>query len=53
MIHGHNGKYVWSHSYMYGQVLCQICKDPEVWLSNPQVIPKAQLWGWGNLDMCI
>ena len=45
--------HVWSHSYMYGQVLCQICKDPEVWLSNPQVIPKAQLWGWGNLDICI
>ena len=45
--------HVRSHSYMYGQVFCQICKDPEVWLSKPQVIPKAQLWGWGNLDICI
>ena len=35
--------HVRSDSYIYGQVLCQICKDPEVWLSNLQVIPKAQL----------
>ena len=45
--------HVRSDSYIYGQVLCQICKDPEVWLSNLQIIPKAQLWGWGNLDICI
>ena len=45
--------HVGSDSCIYGQVLCQICKDPEVLLSNLQVIPKAQLWGWGNLDICI
>ena len=30
--------HVRSHSYIYGQVLCQICKDPEVWLSKPQFV---------------
>ena len=40
--------HVRSDSYIYGQVLCQIFKDPEVWLSNLQVIPKAQLYGWGE-----
>ena len=36
---------------MYGPI--PTFMDPEVWLSNPQVIPKAQLLGWGNLDICI
>ena len=36
---------------MYGPI--PTFMDPEVWLSNPQVIPKAQLWGWENLDICI
>ena len=36
---------------MYGPI--PTFMDPEVWLSNSQVIPIAQLWGWGNLDICI
>ena len=37
--------------YMYH--LIPTFMDLEVWLSNPQVIPKAQLYGCGNLDICI
>ena len=31
--------------YMYGPI--PTFMDPEVWLINPQDIPKAQLCGWG------